>query len=178
MYIRRTTTKHKGRSYTNYLLVDAVRTDQGPRQKVICSLGNLKPRPAAEWLRLAHRVEQALAGQADLFDSEDAEVQRVVRRIKAAATADAKAEKEESVLPAGEEKAAPAPVATAVVHEVAGKGSELVAVRVDEVTTEAHREAGPVLVGWAMWSVSRRIGLEWDPGGSGDAGRSVRQPTD
>ena len=66
MYIRKTTNKYKGKPYTNYLLVESVATPKGPRQKTICSLGNLKPRPRAEWLLLARKVERALSGQQDL----------------------------------------------------------------------------------------------------------------
>ena len=52
MFIRKVTRKYKDRVYTNYLLVQSVHTPKGPRQKVICSLGDLSPRPAEEWLRL------------------------------------------------------------------------------------------------------------------------------
>ena len=54
MFIRKVTRKYKDRVYTNYLLVRSVHTPKGPRQKVICSLGDLSPRPAEEWLRLAY----------------------------------------------------------------------------------------------------------------------------
>ena len=53
MYIRKTKRKYKGKSYTNYVLVESIRTPKGPRQRTICSLGNLKARPRAAWLRLA-----------------------------------------------------------------------------------------------------------------------------
>src|SRR6266705_1626981 len=67
MYIRRSTRTSKGKTYTNYLLVESVQTDKGPRQKTICSLGDLKPRPHKEWLDLARKLENALAGQDDLL---------------------------------------------------------------------------------------------------------------
>ena len=67
MYIRVTTRRYKDKVYTNHLLVESVHTPKGPRQKVICSLGDLSPRPAAEWLRLAHKVEDALVGQTNLL---------------------------------------------------------------------------------------------------------------
>ena len=72
MYIRRTTKRHKGKTYHNYLLVESVATSRGPRQKVICSLGDLSPRPKSEWLQLARKLEAALTGQASLHgvDSE------------------------------------------------------------------------------------------------------------
>ena len=57
MYIRKTTRKYKDKTYTNYLLVESRHTSKGPRQKVICSLGDLEPRPRDEWLKLARKVE-------------------------------------------------------------------------------------------------------------------------
>ena len=67
MYIRRSTRAYKGKTYTNYVLVEAVQTPKGPRQKTICSLGDLSPRPREEWLKLAHKLEHALAGQGELL---------------------------------------------------------------------------------------------------------------
>ena len=61
MYVRKTTRRYKDKTYTNYLLVESIHTPNGPRQKVVCSLGDLSPRPAEEWLRLARKVEEALA---------------------------------------------------------------------------------------------------------------------
>ncbi len=46
MYVRQTTRRYKDKTYTNYLLVESIHTPKGPRQKVICSLGDLSPRPA------------------------------------------------------------------------------------------------------------------------------------
>jgi len=63
MYIRTTTRKYKGKTYTNYLLVESLHTPKGPRQKVVCSLGDLKPRPKEEWLKLARKVEAKLSGK-------------------------------------------------------------------------------------------------------------------
>src|SRR5208283_5331276 len=55
MYIRKTRKSHKGKTYTNYLLVESVSTPKGPRQRIICSLGSLAPAPSQQWLDLAHR---------------------------------------------------------------------------------------------------------------------------
>ena len=33
MYIRKSTRKYKGKTYTNYLLVESVQTPEGPRQR-------------------------------------------------------------------------------------------------------------------------------------------------
>jgi hypothetical protein len=67
MYIRKSSRTAKGKTYVNYVLVESVLTPKGPRQKVICSLGDLRPRPQADWLALAHKLTAALAGQADLL---------------------------------------------------------------------------------------------------------------
>ena len=53
MYIRRTTRHVKGKTYHNHLLVESVATPNGPRQRVICSLGALAPAPKTTWLGLA-----------------------------------------------------------------------------------------------------------------------------
>ena len=45
MYIRKTVRRYKDKTYVNFLLVESVLTDKGPRQKVICSLCDLSPRP-------------------------------------------------------------------------------------------------------------------------------------
>src|SRR5271170_565929 len=82
MYVRQTTRRYKDKTYTNYLLVESIHTPKGPRQKVICSLGDLSPRPAEEWLRLARKVEDALVGQANLFSNPDPEVEQIVRQIR------------------------------------------------------------------------------------------------
>src|SRR5258708_22494832 len=82
MYVRQTTRRYKDKTYTNYLLVESIHTPKGPRQKVICSLGDLTPRPAEEWLRLARKAEDALAGQANLFSNPDPAVEPLVRHIQ------------------------------------------------------------------------------------------------
>lgn len=83
MYIRKSTRKYKDKTYTNYLLVESVSTPKGPRQKVICSLGDLSPRPREQWLRLARKLEGSLAGQESLFE-QDQEVAELVERVQAA----------------------------------------------------------------------------------------------
>lgn len=83
MFIRKTVKRHHGRSYVTYLLVESVRTPQGPRQKVICSLGDLSPGPRAKWLGLVDRVEAALQGQMSL-DDPDPLVDGIVGKILSA----------------------------------------------------------------------------------------------
>jgi transposase len=81
MYIRKATRKYKDKLYTNYLLVESISTPKGPRQKVICSLGDLSPRPREEWLELAQKMEAALAGQSVLFE-QDPQVRGLVERAR------------------------------------------------------------------------------------------------
>src|SRR6266404_5926690 len=63
MYLRKTAKTHKGKTYTNFLLVESQHTPKGPRQRIICSLGSLAPAPREHWLDLAHRLQASLQGQ-------------------------------------------------------------------------------------------------------------------
>lgn len=137
MYIRKSSRTYKGKTYLNYVLVESTLTPQGPRQKVICSLGNLQPRPQSEWLELAHKLTAALSGQADLLADQapDPELQKLVVKVQSARP--------------------PAPAADAAPPATAA--SDLLAVHVDQVRTEESREAGPVHVGYSFW---RRLGLD------------------
>jgi len=67
MFVRKKKVKYKNRTYVNYQLVESVRTPDGPRQRIVCSLGDLKARSREEWLELARKVESALVGQQDLL---------------------------------------------------------------------------------------------------------------
>src|SRR6266704_3486921 len=66
MYLRRTTRRVGDKTYQNYLLVESVATPNGPRQRVICSLGAFALVPKDEWLGTARRLHAALAGQTTL----------------------------------------------------------------------------------------------------------------
>jgi hypothetical protein len=83
MYIRKSIRSYGGRSYSNYVLVESVHTPKGPRQKTVCSLGDLSPRPREDWLKLAHKIEDALVGQSDLLDRNDPQVGEIVSRVRA-----------------------------------------------------------------------------------------------
>lgn len=135
MYIRKTSRTYKGREYTNYLLVESVQTPKGPRQRTICSLGNLAPAPPEEWLALAHKLESALRGQVSL-EAADEKTQTLVRRARR-----------------GRRGAGREPV------------GELVTVDTEQIELEDGREAGPVHVGHQIWrrlgvgEILRRAGL-------------------
>src|SRR3989442_2445500 len=80
MYIRRTTRRVKGQTYHNHLLVESIATPNGPRQRVICSLGALAPAPKAVWLGLAQKLHASLAGQTTLLP--DPPVAALMARVR------------------------------------------------------------------------------------------------
>src|SRR5947207_11365842 len=80
MYIRKSSRTTKGKTYINYVLVESVLTPKGPRQKIICSLGDLRPRPQGDWLALAHKLTSALSGQADLLAAPDPDLHELVTK--------------------------------------------------------------------------------------------------
>ena len=137
MFLRRTTRTHKGKTYVNYQLVESVRTPKGPRQNTICSLGDLGPGPREEWARRARKLEHAVAGQEDLLERSDPEVDRVLDKAKAKHAADAQR--------------------TAQMPGLGSDDGGHITVDPKLITTELHREAGTVHVGYQFW---RRIGLD------------------
>ncbi len=60
MYIRKKKFVSKGKIYFRYQLVESVSTPKGPRQQIVCPLGDLSPRSREEWLRWAQKLEHAL----------------------------------------------------------------------------------------------------------------------
>jgi len=124
MYIRKTTRKVKDKVYENYLLVESVMTPKGPRQRTICSLGHLKPRPRKEWLLLAQKVETALKGQLT-FEEKEPEVEEIVEKAKAFESQVKRPEKD--------------------------KDDDVISIHTDKVEMEKAREAGPVHVGYQFW---------------------------
>ncbi len=134
MYLRRSIRSYQDRTYTSYLLVESVHTAKGPRQKTVCSLGDLSPRSREEWLKLARKIEDALVGQGDLLDQADGEVADIVGRVKRRQ--------------ASKTRAAASPPR-------ADRG--LITIDPGRVSSERHREAGPVHVGSQFW---RRLELD------------------
>ena len=126
MYMRRTLKTYKGKTYTNYLLVESVHTPKGPRQRILCSLGSLAPAPPAQWLDLAHRIEASLEGQASLtpLEGDTAALVEKARRGR-------KRQAQESK---------PEPPA-----------DSCVTIQPERVRVEEAREAGPVHAGHQMW---------------------------
>ena len=138
MYLRRSTRTYKGKTYTNYVLVESVLTLKGPRQRTVCSLGDLKPRPHKEWLALARKLKNALTGQADLLQPADPVLNRFVDKTRS-------------------RKPAPALGKSDVTPSPSEAHGAYIAIDPRRVTTEHHREAGPVHVGYQFW---KRLGLD------------------
>ena len=135
MYIRKTVRRYKDKTYVNFLLVESVLTDRGPRQKVICSLGDLSPAPPQQWLALARKLQDALTGQLSLpgMADEDPELQQL-RHVLPVPTAP----------PVGVDTTTTTP-------------GDLVSVHIDRVTHEKPRPAGHIHVGREFW---KRLGLD------------------
>jgi len=121
MYIRKSISRQRGKTYTNYLLVESVQTPKGPRQRVVCSLGNLAPAPKEEWLALAHKLEASLRGQLALGASQ-AEIDKIVAKVRRTKNR------------------------TYLVNP-----SSIIEVDSDRVDVEQAREVGPVHVGHQIW---------------------------
>jgi hypothetical protein len=136
MYIRKTIRRYKDKTYVNFLLVESVLTDKGPRQKVICSLGDLSPRPPEQWLALARKLQDALTGQLSLpgMADDDPELQQLKHLLPVPTTP-----------PVGVDTTATAST------------DDLVAVHTDRVTYETPRPAGHIHVGRQFW---KRLGLD------------------
>ena len=139
MYIRKTVRRYKDKTYVNFLLVESVLTDKGPRQKVICSLGDLSPRPPEQWLALARKLQDALTGQLSLpgMADEDPELQQL-----------------RHILPV--QTAPPVDVDTATSTTISSLG-DLVSIHIDRVTYETPRPASHIHVGLEFW---KRLGLD------------------
>ena len=145
MYIRKNTRKHKGKTYTNYLLVESVQTPKGPRQRTICSLGNLEPAPQEEWLALAHRLEASLQGQLSMGASQ-VDINEIVAKAR-------RWKRRTHFVDPG----------------------SVIEVDSDRVDIEEAREAGPVHVGHQIWrqlgidDILRHASLDFHSTGSANA---------
>ncbi len=70
MFIRKVTHKDKKnrKKYYTYKLVDSIRTERGPRQRVILNLGVAFDLPREQWKDLANCIEEIITGQKPLID--------------------------------------------------------------------------------------------------------------
>ena len=121
MFIKRTKRTLRGKTYTNHLLVESVATERGPRHRVVCSLGSLGPAPKAQWLKLAHHLQESLGGQ-ESFLEHSAEEQALAQKASLAT----KSKKQR------------------------GAGKDI-HVDLEQVEVEEARQAGAVHVGHQIW---------------------------
>ena len=70
MFIRKVHHKNKKnrKKYYTYKLVDSIRTERGPRQRVILNLGVDFDLPKEQWKDLANCIEENITGQKPLID--------------------------------------------------------------------------------------------------------------
>ena len=138
MYIRKTVRRYKDKTYVNFLLVESVLTDKGPRQKVVCSLGDLSPRPPQQWLALARKLQDALTGQLSLpcMADEDPELEQLKHVLPTQATPPKEVDASTTITPTPR---------------------DLVSVHVDRVSYETPRPAGHIHVGLQFW---KQLGLD------------------
>jgi transposase len=81
MYIRKVTHAHKKnrQEYNTYKLVESVRTERGPRQRMLLNLGTDFIVPEEKWKDLANRIEEIITGQERLF-AYPQEIETLARR--------------------------------------------------------------------------------------------------
>lgn len=69
MYIAKVFHTHKrtGKEYYTFKLVESLRTDRGPRQRMLLNLGTDFSVPEEKWTELANRIEEIVTGQSRFF---------------------------------------------------------------------------------------------------------------
>jgi transposase len=80
MFIRKTTKRDSknGKQYISYYLVESIRTDKGPRQKVLLYMGAEIDLPEVEHNLLAQRIEEIILGQQHIIPYSE-EVERLAQ---------------------------------------------------------------------------------------------------
>ncbi|MBM3749105.1 MAG: IS1634 family transposase [Acidobacteria bacterium] len=68
MYLRRMMRRVGRKRRTYWALVESVRTERGPRQRVVAHLGELKAHEESGWAHLARRLDRRERPQPSLFD--------------------------------------------------------------------------------------------------------------
>ena len=82
MFIREYRIKNKksGEIYVEHKLVASVRTENGPRQRIIMPLGTLAV-PRIDWKRLAHALECRITGQQSLLETHDKDLELLALKL-------------------------------------------------------------------------------------------------
>lgn len=132
MFIReyKTHNKKTNSDYITHRLVQTIRTDKGPRQKIILNLGQLIL-PKSEWKKLAHALEAKLSGQESLLDNAPQIDALATRAIEHNRLVQDISEREETK----KEK------------------QQLLTIDLKSVKTRKNRSLGPELVANCMWNI-------------------------
>ena len=82
MFIReyKTVNKKNNETYIKHRLVESIWTENGSRQRVIMSLGQLTL-PRSEWKKLAHALECQLSGQETLLETIDKGIETIAAKL-------------------------------------------------------------------------------------------------
>jgi transposase len=130
MFIRAVSTRDRktGSVYTTHHLVESIRTERGPRQRIIMFLGSLDL-PRTQWRALAAVLEERLGGQRALFPADP------------------------SLAALADEAFAQHDVKESLRHTQATReaAAERVSVDLASVASSFHRSLGPELVGNAFY---------------------------
>lgn len=81
MFIRKITQKKNGENYYSYRLVESIRTEKGPRQRVLLSLGADFNVPQADWKILCGILTEKLSKQPSVVQRIDTEFEAIADGI-------------------------------------------------------------------------------------------------
>ena len=131
MYIRDAYKRKGDKKYSCLALVETVRTQKGPRQKIILTLGNVDV-PKEQWPLLAEMIKRRLSGQRGMFLDESEELQGITESIMARLRRNGKLKAEEA------------------------RPEDIIRTNVNEIKVEEPRMLGPVLAAEEYW---KRLGI-------------------
>jgi len=141
MFIResKTTNKKTGEVYIKHQLVTSVRTDKGPRNRVIMSLGTLTV-PRIDWKRLAHALECRITGQTSLLEEHDADLELLALKL----VSNYSLSKSLSVSVVGADEQA---------QEKKGEGAQKISIDIDSVKLKKTRGLGAEVLCMKAWEL-------------------------
>jgi len=97
MYIGKVAhTDKNGKKYHTFKLIESVRTERGPRQRMLLNLGTDFAVPEEKWKDLANRIEEIVTGQSRVFPCADDIEERAVRYAREVVAYHGEEEKEPS----------------------------------------------------------------------------------
>ena len=131
VFIRVKKTSIKGVVYEKHVLVESVRINGSPRQRVIMELGKLDL-PKSQWKKLAHALECQLSGQTSLLETQDRYIDELALSLASNARLSQK---------------------LAVQQTEDSDSKSLVTIDLHSISTEQSRTIGPELVCEKAWDL-------------------------